>query len=269
MSRRTFNVALLVSAALVAAVPAGATIDYDYWDAYVQVSEQYNLRQYAWVSFSYSEYSKTWGEEITWDDAAADVKLRFGDDWELASFTSQAEQDWVTSWVDTIVRDGSGNFDPIKVNRIDEWDTVSIVAWLGGYQPTDTTLSDPSQGWSWSSGEAWDYTRWGPSSQPFNPDSTDPIEPNNLSPFGPQPETVNWENALQLNYYGVPEGYYWNDIGGRDPGVAGDDLYPDYGWLPYGYIAQSNQVPGLPAFALIGGAAALGALIKRKRGTTK
>jgi hypothetical protein len=67
----------------------------------------------------------------------------------------------------------------------------------------------------------------------------------------------------------VPEGYYWNDIGGRDPGVAGDDLYPDYGWLPYGYIAQSNQVPGLPAFALIGGAAALGALIKRKRGTTK
>jgi hypothetical protein len=58
--------------------------------------------------------------------------------WTLATVTSQAEQNNLTSMMTGI----NGEY------------------WLGGFQPATTNGTDPKAGWQWITGEAWGYTNW-------------------------------------------------------------------------------------------------------------
>jgi hypothetical protein len=64
----------------------------------------------------------------------------------LATITSTAESQFV--------------FDRL-VNNQDAWFS-NIGPWLGGRQPADAADVDPSLGWTWVTGEAWDFTMWAP-----------------------------------------------------------------------------------------------------------
>ncbi len=75
----------------------------------------------------------------TWDESVADMKALLGDDYYLATITSQEEQDFINSLMETITED---TFD----------------YWLGGYQPKEEKR--PKEGWIWVTGETWSYTNW-------------------------------------------------------------------------------------------------------------
>lgn len=83
------------------------------------------------------------GSNLTWQEAKSMAESMGG---HLVTITSAAENDVVTALVGD---QGSGNLERY---------------WLGGYQHlTDigaTTEADPSAGWAWVTGEAWDYTNW-------------------------------------------------------------------------------------------------------------
>ncbi|MBI5439828.1 MAG: PEP-CTERM sorting domain-containing protein [Deltaproteobacteria bacterium] len=73
-----------------------------------------------------------------------------------------------------------------------QWDGWNMCGpWLGGYQPAGS--SEPSGGWTWVTGESWNYSHWSGG------------EPNNWG---------GGENYLQLF-----NGVNWNDNGPwQEPG---------------------------------------------------
>ncbi len=72
--------------------------------------------------------------------------------------------------------------------------------WIGGFQDTNAPdYSEPSGGWRWTTGEAWDYTNWAPG------------EPNNTSPGteeylcmypGCHPDSGSWNDEYDLSLPG-------------------------------------------------------------------
>ena len=72
--------------------------------------------------------------------------------------------------------------------------------YLGGFQAPDSAA--PDQGWSWITGEPWQYTAWG--------NTNSPAEPTDGIGF-PSPED-NAENYLSR--YDSFRGHGWNDVGG-------------------------------------------------------
>jgi hypothetical protein len=76
----------------------------------------------------------------SWGDADAHVQS-LGDGWHLATITSQEEQSFLeTTLFPTATQEGK--------------------YWLGGIQ--DDTATAPDEGWSWVTGEMWDYTNFSP-----------------------------------------------------------------------------------------------------------
>jgi len=85
-------------------------------------------------------YEVILAQNISWT-AARTAATALGPGWDLASITSQAEQDFI----ETLVVDDSSD-------TLEEY-------WLGGWQNPDTYPHDSN--WHWVSGEAWSYTHWG------------------------------------------------------------------------------------------------------------
>ena len=79
-------------------------------------------------------YDVITSEDILWDTASADA-LALGPGWDLASITSQAEQDFITSLL------------PIFANNRDHY-------WIGG------TDAGNEGTWTWLDGESWGYENW-------------------------------------------------------------------------------------------------------------
>jgi len=106
---------------------------------------------------------------LTWfaaRDAAASSSM-LGTPGHLATVTSAGEQDFLLTMI------GS---------------EILMSKWLGGFRTTITP--EPSEGWSWITGEPWSYTAWAPG------------EPNNAN--------IN-ETALQYHFnFGFRSG--WNDL---------------------------------------------------------
>ena len=85
-------------------------------------------------------------------------------------------------------------------------------AWLGGYQTSPLAL--PDQGWTWVTGEPWDYTHWASG------------EPN--------------------DYVGVAESYLamWGVNSGREPGTWNDEgYYVVEGWYLVEYDTPAPPCP--------------------------
>ena len=92
---------------------------------------------------------------LTWCDArdAAQTREHLGETGHLTTITSPEEYGFL--------------FDEFS----DDWDTVDVAIWLGGYQPVDEPGWDPgvepAGGWRWvdvpylSEPEEWDYTYLG------------------------------------------------------------------------------------------------------------
>jgi len=111
---------------------------------------------------------------ISWDDAKAAAEAEGG---YLATLTSAAENEWLT----TTFGGGTPEGFPAYLDG----------CWIGGYQPPGS--AEPDGGWTWVTGEAWNFTNWWP-----------PIEPNN-NPDG--------ENAVVLEHGLLPgTGAAWNDL---------------------------------------------------------
>jgi len=91
-----------------------------------------------WQSGNLHEYIVINFPEKAWEDASDDLSaLSAG--FHLATITSQEEQDFLSNFLAENMLYG-------------QW-------WLGGIQvPLDEP--DPSKGWTWVTGEAWDYTNW-------------------------------------------------------------------------------------------------------------
>jgi len=99
---------------------------------------------------------------------------------------------------------------------------VPFTAYLGGSQPVNET--DPNGSWSWTTGETWSYTNWGPG------------EPNDFN--GPASEQF-----LQMYSDGT-----WNDIGENISGYN------------QGFMVETVPEPSIAATAL----GLLGLLARRK-----
>jgi hypothetical protein len=84
------------------------------------------------------------GSAILWDDAQALAEAAGG---YLATITSADENAWVTAnLLPLIVGTGGGRLGP----------------WIGGFQDTNSpSYSEPAGGWTWVTGEPWDYAAWG------------------------------------------------------------------------------------------------------------
>lgn len=106
---------------------------------------------------------------LSWDKANDAARSRGGT---LATITTAGEQAFIASHFP---------------------DACNAGYWLGGRQQPGQ--SDPASGWSWVTGETWDYTNWLPGAEPGHP--------NNQGPD---------EDRLALHgYMGTnPEGF-WND----------------------------------------------------------
>lgn len=62
----------------------------------------------------------------------------------LVTVTSQAENDFLCTILDSLVENPDHDFDS--------------ACWLGGYQPAGST--EPGGGWQWVTGEPWGFTNW-------------------------------------------------------------------------------------------------------------
>ena len=111
----------------------------------------------------------------TWEEARANAiaKVDLGLTWDLATITSQAEQEFLADQL---------GLPP---------ETGIIEYWIGGFQPPGS--AEPSGGWSWVTGEPFIYTYWGG------------VEPNNVGGEN--------HLALDNRYFGTntPPGWGWND----------------------------------------------------------
>jgi hypothetical protein len=125
------------------------------------------LARVKWVSGNHHEYVVVSFPGNPWDDALDDLNALLPG-FHLATITSQEEQNFVNDMLAALDLGYS------------QW-------WLGGLQvPLDEP--DPAAGWTWVTGEAWQYTNW------------HDIEPNDGG-------GCLCENHLAL------EGIKWNDEG--------------------------------------------------------
>ena len=128
---------------------------------------------------------------------------------------------------------------------LDHFRNLSDV-YLGGVQAPNSAA--PDQGWSWITGEPWDFTYWG--KLPTTPDEpTDGI--------GPRSPENNDENYLSM--YGVFfTGGRWNDVNGmRLPSNV------------VGYLVEYEAVTPEPSSAALSLALGALALLRRTRGTRR
>ena len=150
--------------------------------------------------------------QLSWTDAKSDAEARGG---YLVTVTSQAETDFI----------------------VDNLGSAILMCWLGALQdPAAPGWHEPDGGWTWITGETWDYTNWEPRSG----------EPNNVN-----------GNESNINFHGDP----W-ELG------SWCDVFGDAAHGPGGYVLEkSGQVPTPSAFiALIGmGAMGLVAAARRRR----
>ena len=79
-------------------------------------------------------------DALYWYDArdAAEARWHLGVSGHLATVTSEAENDFIAN---TLLADGP-----------------TIGCWLGGWQPAGSP--EPDGGWTWITGEPWEYTNW-------------------------------------------------------------------------------------------------------------
>ncbi|MCA9102533.1 MAG: PEP-CTERM sorting domain-containing protein [Planctomycetales bacterium] len=93
-----------------------------------------------WYEAVNAEYNLTWFEARN---------AAIGKGGYLASIGSEAENEFVFSLIDDdeFWVFGQGGYVPAA------WGP-----WLGGYQPTGS--AEPDGGWTWVSGDPWDYTNW-------------------------------------------------------------------------------------------------------------
>ncbi|WP_320169668.1 lectin-like protein [Maridesulfovibrio sp.] len=117
-------------------------------------------------SFGNSQYTLVQSSGITWDDAKVAAESLGG---HLATITSSAENDFFKN---TVFKDQTKAY------------------WLGASQTGDNNRKTPTEGWSWVTGENWDYTDWSNA------------EPNNANHF----------NEIHLSA-DSRYGFQWNDEG--------------------------------------------------------
>lgn len=106
---------------------------------------------------------------LSWDKADHAARSRGGT---LATITTAGEQAFIASHFP---------------------DACNAGYWLGGRQKPGQ--SDPAAGWSWVTGETWDYTHWLPGAEPGQPKTQ-----------GPDEDRLALHGYMDTN----PEGY-WND----------------------------------------------------------
>ena len=161
---------------------------------------------------------------LSWDDAnvAAQQQIYLGVAGHLATVTTAAEQSFVYN---QIYRPNI----PVA--------TDAYATWLGGYQVPAS--AEPAGGWTWATGEIWNYVNWGTG------------EPNNGVGFGLEPEDklVMWGTG------------FWNDF------VAGSFGAPGVG--PIGYLIEFDTVPEPSALALTGFGAVVLTVIARRNTHSK
>jgi len=127
------------------------------------------------------EYAVVGADGITWV-AAFQATSALGDAWHLATITSAAEQEFVSSL-------------PLS----------GVEFWLGGFQDPLSTLA-ADQNWKWVTGEAFTYTNW---------NRTSFLEPNDY--YGPGSEQYLGISG-SAGPLGAPN--LWNDEG-FNPNIAG------------------------------------------------
>lgn len=143
----------------------------------------------------------------SWPDArdAAASLSHLGYIGHLATIGSQAENNFVYGSV------YAPNFQEFNRPAQSSW------VWLGGFQPAGS--AEPAGGWSWVTGESFDYARWDtgqPSGGLGNPGGSG-------------------QNFLLMWYQG-----YWND--GDGPGFGGGSMS--------GYIVEYEPVPEPSVFGM-------------------
>ena len=115
-----------------------------------------------YILVTYPNYSG-----LSWEAANSDVKTRLGDNYHLATITSQGEQDFIESLM------------------VSGWEF-----WIGGYQSASET--DPGANWQWVNGEGtfWDN---GPTGMYTNWDSN---EPNDTYGVGAEQHLGIWASGV-------------------------------------------------------------------------
>lgn len=107
---------------------------------YCEIVQGQELARTEWESGNHHEYVIVSFPAYSWDDAFDNLSALLPG-FHLATITSQEEQDFVN---DFLLQEGLS---------YSQW-------WLGGVQiPFDEP--DPEKGWTWVTGEAWNYTNWG------------------------------------------------------------------------------------------------------------
>lgn len=162
MKNRIFAAAALFSSLCLTAAPAAAV--------------QWN------DGTSVHEYLAVVEPGISWDDARLAAQA-LGPGWDLATITSAAEQEFLSANLAELQDSAEELFSSANPG----WDDWDEQFWLGAYQdPLDTPGA--TAGWTWISGEAWDFSFWGE------------WEPNDA--YGPGSEQ-----------HAVHSRRYWNDEG--------------------------------------------------------
>jgi hypothetical protein len=113
--------------------------------------------------------------DITWEKAQEAALVR-GDNWHLATITSEAENEFVKS-----LFSGNAAFFNCCLSQ------VASGPWIGA-----TSSSNASNDWTWITGENFDFTQWGPR-EPFG--NGDHIS---YAQFG---------NAKQVAWNDIPSGH--------------------------------------------------------------
>jgi MYXO-CTERM domain-containing protein len=108
------------------------------------------VREYQWTDQCWLHEYKTYQYQPigeygrTWQDARNFISADAGAGWDLATVASATEQNLLAIKLSTIT-------------PIGDYPSITDQHWLGGYQ---TPGSARAAGWSWVTGEAWDYTAW-------------------------------------------------------------------------------------------------------------
>ncbi len=140
-----------------------------------------------------------------WDTASALAASAGG---HLATITSGAENLFITSLVES---------DP---------DTIVLDLWIGGLQPVGS--AEPAGGWSWMTGEPFNFSNWAPGT----PDD-----------FGVGEDRID---IVRANYGLNANGVFWDDVHSSS-GIAG--YVVEFEATP---VPEPTECAGLASLALIG-----------------